>query len=147
MAGSTARSKKRRPMSEINVVPYIDVMLVLLIIFMVTAPMMSQGVNVDLPETTSGPLTSQKEHLVITIDRENRVFINDFEVKVDQLGDKLARILAGRADREVYLKADKHIPYGIVVGVMAAIKEAGVEKLGMVTEPPPKDKERKGSKD
>ena len=142
----TSGGQSGQLMSDINVTPFVDVMLVLLIIFMVTAPMMSQGVNVDLPETTSGPLASQKEHLVITIDNENRVFINDFEVKVDQLGDKLARILSGRADRDVYLKADKHIPYGIVVGVMAAIKEAGVEKLGMVTEPPPADKERKGSK-
>ena len=123
-------------MSDINVTPFVDVMLVLLIIFMVTAPMMSQGVNVDLPETTSGPLPSQKEHLVISIDKDNQVFINDFKVRVDMLGDKLGRILQGRTDREVYLKADKNIPYGVVVRVMAAVREAGVDKLGMVTEPP-----------
>ena len=122
-------------MSEINVTPFVDVMLVLLIIFMVTAPMMIQGLNVDLPQATAKPLESEKEHLVITIDKNNQVYINDFQVTVDFLRDKLMKILQGRTDREVYLKADKNIPYGIVVQVMAEIKGAGVEQLGMITEP------------
>ncbi len=122
-------------MSDINVTPFVDVMLVLLIIFMVTAPMMIQGLNVDLPEATAKPLNSEKEHLVITIDKNHQVYINDFQVTIDFLRDKLIKILQGRSDREVYLKADKNISYGIVVQVMAEIKGAGVEKLGMITEP------------
>lgn len=125
----------RELMSDINVTPFVDVMLVLLIIFMVTAPMMIEGLNVDLPEATAKPLDSEKEHLIITIDQDHLVYINDFKVSVDSLGDKLSKTLQGRSDREVYLKADKKIPYGIVVQVMAEIKMAGVEQLGMITEP------------
>jgi biopolymer transport protein TolR len=128
-------------MSDINVTPFVDVMLVLLIIFMVTAPMMMQGVDVSLPEATAEPLESEKEHLIITIDTKNQVFINDFQVTVDGLGEKLEKILEGRSDREVFLKADKDISYGTVVQVMAEVKGAGVEKLGMVTEPAIFDKE------
>ena len=131
----TSGGNNREFMSEINVTPFVDVMLVLLIIFMVTAPMMVQGLNVDLPEATAKPLDSEKEHLVITIDKDHQVFINDFQVTVESLGAKLTKILQGRSDREVYLKADKTIPYGIVVQVMAEIKGAGVEDLGMITEP------------
>ena len=125
----------RELMSDINVTPFVDVMLVLLIIFMVTAPMMIEGLNVDLPEATAKPLDSEKEHLVISIDKNQLVYINDFKVAVDFLGEKLNKILQGRSDREVYLKADKNIPYGIVVQVMAEIKNAGIEQLGMITEP------------
>ena len=133
-------------MSEINVTPLVDVMLVLLIIFMVTAPMMMQGVDVSLPEATAEPLESEKENLIITVDKENKVFINDFQVSVDGLGEKLKKILEGRSDREVYLKADKDISYGTVVKVMAEVKGAGVEKLGMVTEPAVFDKESQKAK-
>jgi biopolymer transport protein TolR len=125
----------RELMSDINVTPFVDVMLVLLIIFMVTAPMMIEGLNVDLPEATAKPIDSEKEHLVITIDKNHLVYINDFKVAVDFLGEKLNKMLQGRSDREVYLKADKNIPYGIVVQVMAEIKKAGIEQLGMITEP------------
>ncbi len=125
----------RELMSDINVTPFVDVMLVLLIIFMVTAPMMIEGLNVDLPEATAKPLDSEKEHLVITIDKNQLGYINDFKVAVDFLGEKMNKMLQGRSDREVYLKADKNIPYGIVVQVMAEIKKAGIEQLGMITEP------------
>ena len=131
----TLGSNSDRLMSEINVTPFVDVMLVLLIIFMVTAPMMIQGVDVALPEVTSEPLSSAIEPLIISIDKQNRLYINDFEVKLDFLKEKLGKILEGRTDREVYLRADKTIPYGTVVLVMAEIKGAGVEKLGMVTTP------------
>ena len=124
-----------RLMSDINVTPFVDVMLVLLVIFMVTAPMMMQGVDVALPETTSQPLIAQKEHLIISITNENQIFINDYQVALDFLQEKLVKIFEGREDREVFLRADKDIPYGVVVRVMAEIKGAGVEKLGMVTEP------------
>ena len=142
----TGGGNNGRLMSDINVTPLVDVMLVLLIIFMVTAPMMMQGVDVSLPEATAEPLESEKEHLIITIDKENQVFISDFQVTVDFLGEKLKKILEGRSDREVYLKADKDISYGTVVRVMAEIKGAGVEKLGMVTEPSDFEKENKKSK-
>jgi biopolymer transport protein TolR len=133
-------------MSDINVTPFVDVMLVLLIIFMVTAPMMMQGMDVSLPEATAEPLESEKEHLVITLNTQNEVFINDFKVTVDGLGEKLTKILEGRAEREVFLKADKDISWGTVAQVMAEIKAAGVEKLGMVTEPEAFEKERTKSK-
>ena len=122
-------------MSDINVTPFVDVMLVLLIIFMVTAPMMIQGLNVDLPEASAKPLDSEKEHLIITIDKDHQVHINEYQVALDSLSERLIKILQSRGDREVYLKADKNIPYGIVVQVMAEIKGAGVEQLGMITEP------------
>jgi biopolymer transport protein TolR len=131
----TAGENGSQFMSDINVTPFVDVMLVLLIIFMVTAPMMMQGVDVALPEATAEPLESEKEHLIITIDQQDRVFINDFQVTLDGLGDKLKKIMEGRTDREVFLKADKDRFYGTVVRVMAEIKGAGVEKLGLVTEP------------
>jgi biopolymer transport protein TolR len=124
-----------RLMSDINVTPFVDVMLVLLVIFMVTAPMMMQGVDVALPETTSKPLVAQKENLIITINKKNQIFINDYQIELDFLQEKLKKILSGRENKEVYLRADKEIPYGIVVRIMAEIKEAGIDKLGMVTEP------------
>jgi len=131
----TYGGKNKHLMSDINVTPFVDVMLVLLIIFMVTAPMMVQGVNVSLPETTSEQLPSKEEPLVITIDINNKVYINDYQVTIDFLQEKLIKIFKGRGDREVYLRADKGIPYGMVVRVMSEIKGAGVERLGMVTEP------------
>jgi biopolymer transport protein TolR len=142
----TSGGNRSQLMSDINVTPFVDVMLVLLIIFMVTAPMMMQGVDVSLPEATAEPLESEKEHLIITIDTKNQVFINDFQVSVEGLGEKLKKILEGRSDREVFLKADKDISYGTVVQVMAEAKGAGVEKLGMVTEPSLFDKESQKAK-
>ena len=142
----TAGGNRSQLMSDINVTPFVDVMLVLLIIFMVTAPMMMQGVDVSLPEATAEPLESEKEHLIITIDTKNQIFISDFKVTIDFLGEKLKKILEGRSDREVFLKADKDISYGTVVQVMAEIKAAGVEKLGMVTEPRFLEKEGKKKK-
>lgn len=122
-------------MSEINVTPLVDVMLVLLIIFMVTAPMMMQGVDVTLPETTSKPLAAEKEHLILTIDPSSQVYINEVQVPIEVLAVTLSKILQGKPDKEAYLRADKSLPYGIVVRVMAAIKAAGINKLGMVTIP------------
>ncbi len=124
-----------RLMSDINVTPFVDVMLVLLIIFMVTAPMMVQGVDVALPEVSATPMVTEKENLTVTIDREANIYINDFQVRMDFLKEKLEKILAGKTDREVFFRADKDVPYGVVVSVMAEIKAAGVDKLGMVTDP------------
>ena len=142
----TSGGKHSELMSEINVTPFVDVMLVLLIIFMVTAPMMVKGLNVELPEATAKSLDSEKEHLVITVNKNQQIYINDFEVTVEFLSAKLQKILKGRTDRDVYLKADKSIPYGIVVKVMAEIKGAGVEQLGMITEPAVLEKIREAQK-
>ena len=133
-------SNADRLMSDINVTPFVDVMLVLLVIFMVTAPMMMQGVDVSLPEATAKPLVAQKDNLIVTIDKDQQVHINDFAVDTDYLREKLSKILENRSDREVYFRADKSVPYGVVVNVMAEIKAAGVEKLGMVTVPMEEDR-------
>lgn len=123
-------------MSDINVTPFVDVMLVLLIIFMVAAPMMVQGVGVSLPQTgKSEHLSTEQEPLVVTISKDGRVSINELQVGVDLLGEKLIKIFENRSSREVFLKADEAVPYGRVVAVMAEIKAAGVEKLGVVTQP------------
>ena len=135
-------NKDSRFLSEINVTPFVDVMLVLLVIFMVTAPMLIEGVNVSLPEATSEALPAEQDQLIITIDKNNLLYINDYQVTLDFLQEKLIKILDGRVGQEVYLKADKNISYGMVVRVMSEIKGAGVEKLGMVTEPIKPNKEK-----
>ena len=139
----TSGDNRNSFMSEINVTPFVDVMLVLLIIFMVTAPMMTQGVDVSLPQATSEALPSDTEQLMVSVDNQERIFINDIQVSVDELNDKLKRILGGREGRQVYLKADKDISYGTVVRIMSEIKLAGVEKLGMVTLPPAENNSNK----
>jgi len=123
-------------MSDINVTPFVDVMLVLLIIFMVAAPMMVQGVGISLPQTKEAEqLDTEEEPLIVTIDKDGNILINDFQVGSESLGEKLLKIFENRTSREVFLKADKNVAYGIVVQVMSEIKGAGVEKLGVVTEP------------
>lgn len=127
-------------MSEINVTPFVDVMLVLLIIFMVTAPMMVQGVDVDLPKATSKALKGSEDRLIISIDDAHKVFINEQVVSVEFLTQKLGAILENFDKKNVYLRADKKVPYGIVVNVISKIKKAGVDSLGMITLPENEDK-------
>jgi biopolymer transport protein TolR len=122
-------------MSDINVTPFVDVMLVLLIIFMVTAPMMTQGVDVTLPQATSEPLPTQEEQLMVTIDKDKTIYINEQPVIFASLGEKVNRLVAGRPDRPVYLRADESVTYGEVIRVMSQIKDAGVAHVGMVTVP------------
>jgi biopolymer transport protein TolR len=124
-----------RPLAEINVTPLVDVMLVLLVIFMVTAPMMLQGVDVDLPETTTQPLRVRDEPLVLTVKKEGRYFIGRRELPAAELAEKLRAIFEGRDDKEIFLRADEAAPYGVVVKALAAAREAGARQLGMVTEP------------
>lgn len=125
-------------MSEINVTPFVDVMLVLLIIFMVAAPMMTQGVDVALPEVKAQSLPQDDEApFVISVDKEGHVFINDFEVDQQKLNTKLLAIFKEKPTDKVFLRADKRVPYGTVMDVMAQIRAAGIEKLGMITEPTP----------
>ncbi|MFH0811004.1 MAG: protein TolR [Pseudomonadota bacterium] len=122
-------------MADINVTPLVDVMLVLLIIFMVTAPMMMQGVEVDLPKTSTKALQAKHEQLVITVNRKGEVFIDRYRVASGTLGPKLASLRESKPGCEFFLKADKSVPYGLVVEVMAAVRRAGVKSLGMVTQP------------
>ena len=125
----------RRMMAEINVTPLVDVMLVLLIIFMVTAPMLTQGVDVNLPQANAKAMRAEEERLVITVDMHSRIFIGKQPVVFNRLHPTLSAIVAQRADRQVYFRADRSVPYGFVVKVIAEVRNAGVEKLGMVTEP------------
>ncbi len=122
-------------MGDINVTPFVDVMLVLLIIFMVTAPMMTHGVKVDTPVTTHGQMDVDAKSLMISIDASGQVFINDAQLKASEIREKLPIILDVKQVKEVYIKADKSLPYGVVMHVMAQIRDAGIEKIGMVTEP------------
>ena len=143
MSGSTV--SRRRPMSEINVVPYIDVMLVLLVIFMATAPLLTQGVLVDLPEAPSEPITDTADDpLVISIREDGAIFVNlgiqssedeGTRVTVYSLEDQSAKVLRARPDVPVYVKADHRLDYGMVVRVMSVLQKAGAESVGLITDP------------
>ena len=125
----------RRLLAEINVTPFVDVMLVLLIIFMVTAPMMMQGVDVNLPRTTTQAIPSEEERLVISITAKRDIYLNEYKISLDSLRSKLEAIFQNRPDRAVFLRADQTLPYGFVMEVMAAVRQSGVKRIGMVTEP------------
>jgi biopolymer transport protein TolR len=122
-------------MSDINVTPLVDVMLVLLIIFMVTAPMMMQGVDVNLPKTTSRNIKTQDEPLMLTVNKKKEIFLEKHRIKLDSLEPKIKKIFENRRNKEILLRADKDVSYGFVIEVIASIKRAGIDKLGMVTEP------------
>ncbi len=126
---------RRGYLSEINVTPLVDVMLVLLIIFMVTAPMMTRGLDVKLPETTAKALPQKKKNVVITINAGSRVFIDKTEVSPGLLKQKLATLVSEGRAGQVLLRADESVKYGDVALVMTAIREAGVKDLGLVTAP------------
>ena len=128
-------SKSRVAMSEINVTPFVDVMLVLLVIFMITAPHLEQGVAVNLPEVTTTALPGQSQELVITITASQDIFINRYQTKFDELLPKMKEVLGERKDKDLYLRADQNVPYGFVVQVMAVLREAGAKGIGLVTEP------------
>jgi len=122
-------------MAEINVTPFVDVMLVLLVIFMVTAPMMQSGVEVDLPETKTQPMRMRDEPLILSVKKDGSTFVGRTEVPLEELAVKLEAIFEGRDTKELFLRADKEAAYGKVARAMAAAREAGASKLGMVTEP------------
>lgn len=121
--------------ASINVTPLVDVMLVLLVIFMVTAPILQQGVSVNLPHAEAAPLTGEEDQLVVAVDHESLVYLNDAKISLTELDAKLKAILRERPDRQVYLRADRDVRYGDVMKVIAAVRGAGVQRLGMVTEP------------
>jgi biopolymer transport protein TolR len=126
---------QNRPLSEINVTPFVDVMLVLLIIFMVAAPMMQQGIDVDLPETSTQPLRVQNEPLIVSVKKDGSYFVGRKKIPVEDLQAKLEAIFEGRDSKEVFLRADQEAAYGLVVKALAAARGAGAKQLGMVTEP------------
>lgn len=123
-------ARQRRALSEINVTPFVDVMLVLLIIFMVTAPLMQQGIDINLPQA-KGKEMAPSERIVITIKKDGKIYIDKTAATLESLRLQLAKNL----NNEVYLKADRDVPYGLVAEVMGELREIGIEKLGMVTEP------------
>jgi biopolymer transport protein TolR len=129
------RNDNRGIMAEINVTPLVDVMLVLLVIFMVTAPMMQQGVQVNLPKAETKAMTPLEETVIVTVEKSGKIYINKDEIPPADLRGKLTAMFAAREKKEVFLKADAGVPYGEVVRAMADIKGAGIERLGMVTEP------------
>jgi len=139
-------AKRRKPMSEINVVPYIDVMLVLLVIFMATAPLLTQGVVVELPKAPSEPITQQQEDpLVISVRADGAIFVNlgiqgaedeGSRVTIYSLEDQASKIISARPDVPVYVKADHALDYGEVVKVMTVLQKAGATSVGLITDPP-----------
>lgn len=129
-------------LNEINVTPFVDVMLVLLIIFMVTAPLMTQGVEVDLPTTkTVKNLPQDSEHLVLSIKKDGTMFLDEYKVTVNDLQAHLKRLVA-QQKKQLFLRADKEVAYGVVVEVMGEIKSAGIDKLGIVAETPKDEKNK-----
>jgi len=122
--------------SQINVTPLVDVMLVLLIIFMVTAPILQQGIPVDLPKVAAGPLAGADEQLVVNVGKGGQLYLNDTPMTAEQLTTKLKAIAAARPDRQLYVRADQAVPYGEVMRVMGAVHDAGLVRVGLVTEPP-----------
>ncbi len=131
---------KKRPMSEINVVPYIDVMLVLLVIFMITAPLLNQGVEVELPQANAEPMAEEQDPLVLTVDADGRYFLNigdDAETAIDAetLVSRTAAVIRQRPKVSVLVRGDVNVDYGDVVAAMALLQRAGASKVGLVTEP------------
>ncbi len=139
--GIGGKRGKRAMVADINVTPLVDVMLVLLIIFMITAPMMTQGVDVDLPETTTTPLRQKEDPIVVAIQKDGTIYLNKTQVDESLLHQQLTALAEKDTEKPVYLKADKVVPYGLVVSVMAVIKDSGFEKLGMITQPVDKNPE------
>ena len=134
-AGSSKWDKANEPMGEINVTPLVDVMLVLLIIFMVTAPLLTQGVNVDLPDAKSPPMQQNVEPLVVTILADGKVFLQKHEVAIDQMAPQIAAMLKQKPDLPVFIRGDARTPYEKVAQVMSLLESAGIRKVGLVTEP------------
>jgi biopolymer transport protein TolR len=127
---------RRRPLAEINVTPFVDVMLVLLIIFMVTAPLLTAGVPVDLPKTQAKPLTQDREPLSITVRKDGQIYLQNTPVSLDTLVVRLTAIATNGYDERVYVRGDAAVDYGRVMEVMATLQTAGFTHIGLVTGPP-----------
>jgi biopolymer transport protein TolR len=137
--GPTRSNGRKRLVSDINVTPLVDVMLVLLIIFMVTAPMMTQGIDVDLPETTSKSLRQEEKPVSVTINKEGGLSINNIQLSRALMIQELEKNYTANKDQPIYIRADKNVTYGHVMAVMEDIKSVGFTKVGMITVPPEKE--------
>jgi biopolymer transport protein TolR len=137
--GPTGGNSRKKLVADINVTPLVDVMLVLLIIFMITAPMMTQGLNVDLPETTAKALRQEEKPIIVTIDDKGVISINSVPQVRALMVEELKKSYAVNKDQPIFLNADKKVPYGEVVKVMADIQSVGFDKIGMITKPPEKE--------
>jgi biopolymer transport protein TolR len=126
--------RKAHPMSEINVTPMVDVMLVLLVIFMVTAPLLTVGVPVQLPKTKAAAMTNPDEPIVISVEKDGGVFLQETKIELDQLGPRLAAITANKPDTTVYVRADQETNYGMFAQVLAELQASGFSKVGLVTD-------------
>jgi biopolymer transport protein TolR len=135
MAMDASSQRDGTTIAQINVTPLVDVMLVLLVIFMVTAPIIQQGVQVNLPQAKAGAIPGTEELLVVTVAKNGKVYLNDNAMSLLELGDKLRAIRKLQKDKQVYLRADQDVRYGVVMRTIAEIKQAGIERLGMVTRP------------
>lgn len=133
-AGAAGRGGRYRPMAEINVTPLVDVMLVLLVVFMITAPLLTVGVEVDLPESAADSLEGEDEPLTVTIAADGTLYLQELEIALEALAPKLRAVTAGRADRRVFVRGDKAIDYGRVMRVMGALDAGGFREVGLVTE-------------
>ncbi len=133
--GSSRR--KFRPMADINVTPMVDVMLVLLVIFMVTAPLLTSGVPVDLPKSQAGQLKGDDQPLSISVDKQGRIFLQDTEVQLDELAPRLKAITAAKPDTRIFVKGDQGINYGRVMEVMGQLGAAGFPHVALLTQPAP----------
>jgi biopolymer transport protein TolR len=140
MAIDPSAQRDSTTISQINVTPLVDVMLVLLVIFMVTAPIIQQGVQVNLPQAKAGAIPGSEELLVVSIAKNGRIYLNDNAVTSAELGQKLRAIRKLQGDKQVYLRADQDVRYGVVMKTIAEIKQAGIERLGMVTRPPTEER-------
>jgi biopolymer transport protein TolR len=144
--GGGRRRGSYRPLSEINVTPFVDVMLVLLIVFMITAPLLTVGVPVNLPKTKAKSIAESEEPLVITVDAEGVVFIQDTEVEIDKLVPRLKAITESKADTRIYVRGDKDVNYGRVMEVMGRVNIAGFTRVAMITELPKGQRRKKPKK-
>ena len=136
LGGGPRSASRYQPMSAINVTPFVDVMLVLLVVFMVAAPLLTVGVPVDLPQTQAPPVTEPKEPLVITINSEGRIFIQDTDVPSESLVPRLGAITGNNPDALLYVRGDKAINYGRVLEVMSLVSSAGFRKVSLIAAPP-----------
>jgi biopolymer transport protein TolR len=128
-------SQDKGPLSEINIIPLVDVILVLLIIFMITAPMMQHGMNIDIPNVTAKPLPTKDEPQILNITKEQRLILNEKKLGMRELKPAIQFLFANKSNKEIFLRADKDVPYGFVVKCMGVIREAGIEKINIVTKP------------